>query len=192
MTINSSLNLVFPIRSENNTPLIWAYHTPISTEVFQANYRIIAATKAAIFGKGIAYAADAGPRIASLTLRDAGRADAAEWGIEDTAPALLANISRLTHVLAPGKDGFDMVPIDAAISRKVIDAEEWAESESMLVFFTCAYSMALRSNREAVAKASALVLGGSTTSLEPLGWAASLPKLTEGDALKAAQSSRQL
>ncbi len=188
MIINSSLNLVFPIRSQNNTPLIWAYHTPISTEVFQANYRIIAATKAAIFGKGIAYAADAGPRIASLTLRDAGRADAAEWGIEDSAPALLAEIKRLTHVLAPGKDGFDVLPIDPAIARKVIDEEEADEAISAVVFFTSAFSMATRSNREAVGRASALVLAGSTTPLDPSAWANSSTKLTEVADTRAAQS----
>jgi hypothetical protein len=190
--IDSKLNLVFPIRTQEvegkNVPILWAHHTPISTEVFQANYRIIAATKAAIFKRGAGYAADVGPRIASLALRDAGLADAAEMGIEDTVPALLADIRRLTHVLAPGKDGFEMLPIDVAIARKVIDAEEWDECESQVCFFCVSLSMALRSNREAVAKACALVLGGSISSLPPLESVNSLGLSTPGIGSKAEAS----
>ena len=198
MQINSDLNLVFPLRTQEvdqtdprdpsktirvAVPLVFAYHTPIGSDTFQAHYRIIASTKASIFGRGVAYAADVGPRIAGLALRDAGSIDAAEWGIENQAPVLLAEIKRLTHVLVANESqsGFDMLPIDAAIARKVIDPEEWSEAESFLTFFTCGYAMALRSNREAVGRASALVLAGSMTSLPPMEYAASLLTSTSGE-----------
>ena len=204
MKIDAALNLVFPIRSQDveqtdpahpgrpilkRIPLIWAYHTPISTEIFQANYRIIAATKAAIYGKGTSYAADVGPRIASLLLRDFGQTDAAEWNVEDHAPALLADLKRLTYVLAPGKDGFEQLPIDVALARGTIDAEEWGEAESSLVFFCASSSMASRSQRQAFAEAVASVLMGSTTSLGALEWALSLPQSIPAAAGNPAPSS---
>lgn len=194
MQINAALNLVFPVRSQGiekpdqsrpgksilkREPLIWAYHTPISTEIFTANYRIIAATKAAIYSKGTGYAADVGPRIAGLLLRDFGQADAAEWNVPDHAPALLADLKRLTYVLAPGKDGFEQLPVDVALARGVIDAEEWSEAESSLVFFTCSYSMAPRSQRQVYGDAVASVLQGLITSSLLLEWAKSLAVSTQ-------------
>lgn len=193
MTITPSLSLAFPIRvSESGEPLVWAYHTPISQEVFVASYRIIAATKAALFSKGIAYAADAGPRIASLALIDASKADSAEWGTENAAPALLAEIRRLTFALVPGKDGFEQLPVDVALARKEIEPEDWAEGESAIVFFTVGYLMALRAKREPIGKALALVLGGSMTSSTLTEFAASLKTSTAPEtSAKPTPSSQQ-
>ncbi|MDE1854691.1 MAG: hypothetical protein KGI38_13345, partial [Thaumarchaeota archaeon] len=98
MKLNEAINLVVPVGERQ------AYHTPISREVFEANYRILAATKAALSGKGVMYQMDAGPRIAALAMRDEGKRDAEDRGSVDDAghprdemtPALLAEIKRLT------------------------------------------------------------------------------------------------
>jgi hypothetical protein len=183
MQINAALNLAFPIRSDDaGNPTIWAYHTPINRVVFEASYRLIAATKAALFSKGIGYAADAGPRIAALALMDAARQDAIERGdvSADNVPnvtgalALLADIKRLTMVLAPGPQGFDLLPVDAAVSRGVIDDDDWREVEAAIVFFTCGYAMAAKAKRQQTADAVASILMGSITSLQPMEFAASL------------------
>lgn len=180
--INAALNLAFPVRAgENGEPLIWAYHTPISTEVFTANHRIIAATNASMWGKGLKYAATAGVRIANLTLLDISKADAEEWGVADSGPSFLAELKRLTFILAPGPNGFDMVQVDAALQRNIIDAEDWSEAEAEIVFFTSGYAMAKKAGRRTFCELVASVIGGSITSLPPLEFLASLPTSTTAE-----------
>ena len=181
MVINSALNLSFPIRwadeldeKGQQIPTVWAYHTPISREVFETNYRVLTETQVAISSKG-----PLGMRIAALALRDAAKADAVAQGMDDTAPSpLLAEIKRLTMVLAPTETGYEPLPVDVAIARKAIDAEDWEEAEAAIVFFTCGYSIARRSARARLATAYASVLQGSITSLQPLELAASLKPST--------------
>jgi hypothetical protein len=186
MNITPDLKLVLPLREDaKGDPVLYAYHHPISREVFDANYRIIAATQAALFSKGLAYAAKAGPRVAALRLADEARRDAVERGDMDGngqyrdggAQALLAEIKRLTMVLAPGAQGWDMLPVDAAIRAGHIDSEDWREAESAVVFFTVGFWMAKRSDRASMASGIAGVMGAQITSFNATDFIASLPTL---------------
>jgi len=210
-TITADLRLAFPIRwgeravtraaGESDAdwnarkeqlvsvPLIWAYHTPVSREVFEANYRAIAAANMTLFSKGIGFAAESGPIIATLALRDAARSDAVENGIDiagDPATPVLAEIRRLTMILAPSAQGYDSVPVDVALARGVIDSEDWKEAESSIVFFTCGSWMARRERREAKNSALASVLRGSMTSSAPTEFVAGLQDSTAEKTLAAA------
>lgn len=192
MRIDDHLRIVIPISKGIN-----AYHTPISREVFEIHYRIISATQARIFGKGLLYAAQSGTMIARLRLLDEGRIDAAERGEFDDngdpkdggALDLLKEIKRLTMILAPGTDGYDFLPVDVAISTGVIDTDDWLEVESSILFFTCPYAIAKKKKKSVIAKAICGVMEASTTSLDPTEWIASLPKSTAEPATKAAPSS---
>ncbi|MHB1937604.1 MAG: hypothetical protein ACYCOR_13590 [Acidobacteriaceae bacterium] len=165
---------------------IHGYHVPISREVFEANYRILAATKAQLSSKGVHYQMGSGPRIAAMVLRDEGRKDAQERGDFDDdgkptdsgANVLLTEIKRLTTIIAPSEQGWDSIPIDSAISRKIIDADEWQEALSAIVFFTCHYALARKSERGAMMEAVASVLTASTTALSLSEYMSSLPKST--------------
>ncbi len=168
MKITETLNIALPIGD------CQAFHTPISREVFEANYRILAATKAALSSKGIQYQMVSGPRIASLTLMDECREDSKERGDFDhsgkpselLATALLAEIKRLTMILVPSANGYDMIPVDTAISRGSIDADDWREVESSLVFFTCHAALATKTERRNLIQATASLLNGVSTSSE--------------------------
>lgn len=175
MQINTALNLVLPIRRDAaGKPTLYAYHTPISREVFEANWRIIGAAYATVFDDP-RYAGSAAVRVATLALKDAAK----DEGIGlDLAGPLLADIKRLTMILAPTDAGFVPQPVDVAIGRGIIDADDWSEVESVLVFFTCAFSIAPRSRQAPVANRLAPVIGGSITSLPPMEWLASLPTST--------------
>jgi hypothetical protein len=194
MQINEALNLAIPIVSERVTEKIegkdvskeivrvWGYSTPISREVFEANYRILAATKSALASKGVHYLMNAGPRIAALTLKDEAHKDAESRGQYDdqgnvvsSADAFLAEIKRLTNVLCPGPSGWDLLPVDTAISSGKVDAEDWAEALSGIVFFTCHQTLAKKADRKRVSQSTASVLNGSTTSSTPMEFVASLP-----------------
>lgn len=186
MRMSEALNLVLPIGD------LHAHHTPISREVFEANYRMLAATRAALSGKGVIYQMMAGPRIAKLALLDEARSDAEERGefeLDSTgkpltndgrpvpslsrAQALLGEIQRLTVILCPGAKGWDALPVDAAIRAGHVDEEDWAEAQARLVFFTCICSMESRAERAGIAQATASLMKASITSLPPLEYAAS-------------------
>lgn len=198
MKINESMNLVVPVVSERITEKVdgkdvskevvrvYGYHSPISSSVFEANYRTLAATKSSLASKGLHYAMNSGPRIAALTLKDEGLRDAESRGLVDeggnpvdkATEALFAEFKRLTVILAPGPQGWDSLPVDAAISRGVIDSEDWEEALSSLVFFTVHHAMAKKADRQRINTSTAAVLNGSITSLLPMEWVASLPTST--------------
>jgi len=183
--INGDLRLVIPLRAaENGDVLAWAYHTPISTQVFDANYRTLAATKAAMFAQGPRYAYEVGAQIAGLRLRDEGRQDALMRGDVDPegnpndsgAGALLAEIQRLTMVVAPSPAGWEPTPVGMALQRGGLDPEDWREAESGIVFFTCLWFLTPRSRRPQIGGMAASVQRGSLTSLPLTEWIASLPR----------------
>lgn len=184
MHINSDLHLVLPLRiGEDGRPAAFAYHTPISLQVFEANYRTLAATKAALFAKGPRYAFEVGAQVAALHLRDEGRRDAAErldidengdprdGGVE----ALLTDLRRLTMVAVAGQQGWQEVPIPVAIKSGSIDGEDAREVENAIVFFTCVYYLTPRNHRAQIASVVASAAKGSTTSSSITDWIASLP-----------------
>lgn len=177
--LTDDLKLVLPVR-EYRGVTIHAYHEPISRAVFEANYRLIAGTRAAIVGKGIAYMMDSGPRIAALTLRDEGRRDASEFGEKGNggADSLLGEIKRLTTILVPSARGWDVVPVDSAINQGIIDEDDWSDAVAALVFFTSMYAMAKKVDRQRVAKTTASTLNASITSSSAMEFVGSLPTLT--------------
>lgn len=181
MQITDSMNLALPVGDG-----LTAYHTPISRAIYEMHYGVINAVKAALSRKGIHYQMGSGPRIANLVLKDEGEKDAVEResfdangrAVDDRTSALLSEIKRLTTLLIPSANGYDMVPVDAAISQGKIDAEDWSELEAAIVFFTCHAVTTRKANRASIAKATASVLNGSITSSAPMEYAASLQTST--------------
>jgi hypothetical protein len=186
MKIDEQLNLVLPVRSDDQGVVIYAYHTPISKRVFEQNYRIISAANSYLYSKGGHFLLGSGPRIASLTLKDMAREDAAARGrvdgngegSEEQALALLQEIKRLTVILSPTANGFEQLPVDVAIRNGVIDAEEWEEAESELVFFTFFVFLTPKLNREGMMNTVYMRLRASNTPLSPTEYASSLPTST--------------
>lgn len=185
MQIDAKLNLVLPVcwrevelphptepdqKVSSLEPTAWAHHIPISSAVFEANYRIIIGARKEVDEGGRAAA-----RIATLALRNAARS----LGLEDSAAnALLVEIRRLTSIIAPTPQGYAPMMVDLALSQGVLSAAEWKEAESNLVFFTCFYSLATSARQARLASSAASVLLGSTTSLTPTEYAASLKTST--------------
>jgi len=209
MKIDEKRNLALPVVTEKVTKKVegkdvtedvvrvWAFHSPVSREVFEANYRILAATKSALASKGSHYLMSSGPRIAALTLKDEGRRDAADRGsfdkdgnvVDGETAAFFEEIKRLTMVLCAGAHGWDMLPIETAISSGKIDAEDWEEVASSIVFFCCHYAMARKADRETTAKATASLLGASISSSSITEFKDSLPNSTPVEHTKTGQSS---
>ena len=161
MKLNDDLKLVLDVGDYS------AYHQPITNAVYEANFLILSSTQSSIFGRGIKHAMSVGPRIAALTLQDEGRRIAEERDEEDDfgASALLGEIRRTTTILVPSENGWDYLTVDAAINQKKIDFEDWKETESAIVFFTCAYYSLPRRARDEVLSVLMEALGAHTTVL---------------------------
>lgn len=158
MKIDDSINLVLPVGDGS-----YVYHTPISKEVFEANYKALASAKAELASKGTAYQMLSGPSIAALVLKDEIRTQSPD-GADRIITAFFAEIKRLTTALVATDSGYEIKPIDAAIKAGAIDPEDWEEVSSSLVFFTCHYWLTKRATRRPVADATASLMEGFVTS----------------------------
>ncbi len=170
MTINDTLDLVFDIRTdESDKPTLRLFHKTISRDVFELNYRLLSSVFSEIWSQGSFHAMSVGPRIASMVLKDTAKRlfdGPPEEYDNDRNPAssLLEEIKRLSMVLAPTPSGWEKIPVQSALSRNLIDEEEWQEVESSLVFFTSAYHLARKSERTARSKILLGLLKGQTYS----------------------------
>jgi hypothetical protein len=178
MRIDQNLNLVLPVRTdEDGNGTAFAVHTPISREVFEANFRLLSLAKTELFSKGNAHAFGNGPTIAALTVRDEGLRDAEERGEEDgkkRIEALFSEIRRLTLIVGPAKEGYVSLPVDAALSSGLLESEEWEDAESALVFFTLVFALSKRARWSQAKEGCASILGGKMASLNATEYAASL------------------
>ncbi len=162
MHIDDDWKLVLPI-----TDSVQVFHSPITKAVFEANFRLLSATKADIFGHGNQYAFLSGLNVAALTLKDIGKRLSDERGQEGDygAQSFLGELQRCSTILAPGANGYDILPVGTALAQGTLDADDWADVENELVFFTCAACLSPRKARKAVAQAMADLLECSLTSL---------------------------
>lgn len=182
MKITDTLAVTFKIGA------IDAYHSPLSKEAFEASFRLIAATKAALFDTTDKALVIDGPNLALLVLKDEGArlAKKREEPGDGGAESLIAEITRLTMVVMPGPEGLDLTPVSAA----GIDADEWEEALSALVFFTVNYALTPKSEKPDRVGSLAAILDFSTTSLSAEAWMNSLKTSTVAatPAKKAASS----
>lgn len=183
MHIDRQLNLVLPI-TRGDGPSLFLYSTPLSRMVFEANFRLIARAEAEIYGSGRAFWAHSGPRVAALTLRDVGKREALDHGIEDGdsgAGALLAEIKRLTSVVAPSANGWETTLVDSAILQSRLSADEWAEAENTIAFFMLVSAMEKRSVLGETLTRIASFMGAVIESRSLTEFADSLPTLRADD-----------
>ncbi len=171
MKISRNLNLIIPVRTEKGNG--WVHATPISKEVFKEHFFILSKTFSAIFSEGLGVVA--GPRIAFLMLERISR-DSNIWeGDKGVRNTLVNEVIRLANLVYPveGK-GYDIIPLDMALEREIIDLDEVAGE---LIFFTCVSSI----NSPEQAKGTMDVVNGVWSTqcslLNLTEWIASLPTL---------------
>ena len=188
--VDEKLNIVISVADEDGQPAFYVYSAPISREVFEANFRILSLTYAEITGQDSSYLS-VGIRCAALTLKDVAASEAARKGRQGDggAAALLAEIKRLTTILAPSQGGWDTLPVPDAVRSGVLTDEEWSEVESAIVFFTGAYWLAPGRRRKEVVTALCSMLGWQATSSLPSEFAAGLPTSKPGASPKMGASS---
>jgi len=174
MRLNQKLNLVIPVEQGDQT--LYVHSTPISTAVFERYFLVLSKTFSAIYNEGLGVTV--GPRVAALLLRKIA-SDRGE--LEDVEKGLLAEVRRLSNVVAPGEGGWTTYPFQEAVDRRTLDDDDIRVLENALVYFTVASSIHTRADLLVVLDEAGKLWSARTTSLNCTEYAASCPKLTVTD-----------
>ena len=175
MRINRALNLVFPVETAKNGTL-HIHAMPISRTVFEQYFLVLSKAFSAILQEGLSIIS--GPRVAFLMLRQIAT-DQGVWDAPDGVErGLVAEIRRLTNVAMVGERGWETLPYQDILGRSILDPEDIAEIEGVLVFFTCASLVPRRDQVANILASTGRLWGGQTTSLSCSELAASLPTST--------------
>jgi hypothetical protein len=183
--LNRKLNLVLSVETGDGT--VFVHSTPISREVFEDNFLVISRAFTQVYTNGLGPVT--GPRVAALLLKK----EAQELGVwERTQQSLMAEIYRLTNVIAPSPNGWEQMPFDVAKKRGVLEDDTASEVENCIVYFICASSIHLKAEL-AVATEGLNTLWGAQTSLSNVteymsSLRTSTQEETTGEKLKTATS----
>jgi hypothetical protein len=176
--INAALNFVIPLYGDNDQIYAYVHSTPVSYEVFEANFWLVSKTYTSIHESGLG--ATAGPRVAALILKDiakeiaGGRGDPVAIG-----NALLGEIRRLSTAIVRQDDSWQPVPYQVAIDRGMIDRQDATEVDSAIVFFTVEWLMLPRQRRLDMLDGAAQIWNARMSSLSPTEFINSLATSTE-------------
>jgi len=174
MRLDSKLNLVTEVETGEGS--VFVHSMPISREVFEKYFLTISKTFASIISEGLSFIS--GPRVAAMLLKKTA-IDQGVWeGRDGVSNGLMAEIRRLSNVIVPSENGWQTMPFQDAIDKKVMDQEDIAEVEGLVCFFICASAMSRRNEVQGVLDRMRL-WGSLTTSLNSTAYAASLPTSTE-------------
>jgi hypothetical protein len=166
--LNRKLNLVMDI--ETGDGLVHVHSVPISREVFEDNFLVISRAFTAVYTNGLGPVT--GPRVAALLLKQ----EAETLGVwAKTQQSLMAEIYRLTNVVAPGPTGWETIPFDVAKKRGILDDSDAAEVENCIVYFTCASSIHLRAEMAVAIEGLKTLWGAQTTLSNVTEYMRSLP-----------------
>jgi hypothetical protein len=183
MRIDKALNLVVPIESADGT--IYFHSSPVSRETFQKYHMVIARTFTQLLTAGLELT---GAKVAAMHLETV----AVEMGIWDTKEGvrdgLLAEIARLTNVLALTERGWEALPVDVAIKREFVSEDDWEEAKQRIVFFILISAMTSRQVRDDLMEIMNSSWETRTTSSNCTDFATSLPISTETETLPVKRS----
>jgi hypothetical protein len=174
VNLNRKLNLVIPLERDDGP--VYVHSTPISREVFERYFAVIAKTFGRLMVEGMAQTS---PRIAMLMLRKTAQDDGTWAGAAGVELGLVNEIRRLTSVLLPQETGgWQQLPWYDAVREQRLDEEEVAEVENLLAFFTLSAAMRRRKEHGEMMEAMAEAFSLQTTSSTCTEFASSLPTST--------------
>ena len=174
ITLNRELNLVVSVEGEKGP--IHIHSVPISREVFEDNFLVISRAFTQVYTNGLGPVT--GPRVAALLLKQEAQT-LNVW--EKTQQSLMAEIYRLTNVIAPSENGYETIPYDVAKKRGVIDPDAASEVENCIVYFTCASSIHLKAEMTIAMDGLKTLWNAQTSSLNVTEYMRSLPTLTPAE-----------
>lgn len=182
--IDRKLNLAIPLEREDGTTL-WIFSTPVRKEVFETYFLVLAKTFSSLTRNGLD--PRSGPSVAALMLREVAMAtsrdnDSNWWEGDDGIggkTGLLAEIVRLSNCLVGTPDnGWQTMPLQEALDKKLVSDEEKSEVMNLLVFFTVTSLVAPKADRPILINGMAAIYRLQSTSSSYTEWSASLKTRT--------------
>ena len=155
MEINRRLNLVVPITREKDK--IYVHSSPISLDVFKANFKVIGRTFETL---NTLFGPTSGPRVAAMTLDSV----ATDLGLEAETQSLKNEMRRLSNVIVPTNAGWETIPLQDALDKKLINDEDASEVENAIVFFTVLSWMPRKEVRQELMEIPVKILGARLES----------------------------
>lgn len=156
--LNKKLNLVSEVDLTDGTTAT-VYSIPIAYEIFERHFLLMSKTVTAIYSEGLGVIT--GPRVAAMLLQ---RVATAEEGRENNgAHTLLAEIRRLSTVLVPSPQGYEMRPLQEVVTQRLVDDEALSELDNALVFFTLVSVVFKRDQRASALDGMTSLWGTRTT-----------------------------
>lgn len=178
MRIDERLNLVIEVKRDG--PPIYVHSMPVSREVFEANFLLVSKAFSAIYSEGLAVVA--GPRVAAMMIRhvstEMGTWEDARTGTAGAGKAFMNEIIRLTNVAVPSEKGWETIPYQLALDKKLIDQDEASEVISAVCFFILNSAMMRKSEVLATLEGMGSLWGTQTSRLNITEFIASLPTST--------------
>ncbi len=175
MQLDKALNLVVPVERDDGTT-IYVHSTPVSREVFDRFFLVMAKTFSSLYTEGLGIAA--GPRVAAKLLKSVA-SNMGEQQLANVQQGLIAEIRRLSNVIVPNETGgWTPMPLDVAISHNLIDRDDADEVENAVTFFTLASAMHKKREARVILAEAAKLWGAEITSQSFTTFAASLPTST--------------
>lgn len=169
MNINEKLNIVIPLYDEATNVYAYVHTAPVSREVFDANYKLLAKTFSTILDMRLGMAA--GPRVAANVMREVAEELASPRRSADAMVASFTNeVRRLSNAIVSQPTGWEQVPLQVAIDRGMISQDDAREVESPILFFSVHWPMLDKMMRTPYLEGSAQVCGGQLSSLSPMGY----------------------
>lgn len=168
--LDRHLNLVMPVY-DTSLGTVWVFHTPVSRQVFERYYRVMARAWTLVASMG---GTSSGPKIAALELKTTAN-DMAIWdGPTGVEKGLFEEIRRLTNVVCPAENGgWEPVPLMDAVAAGTLDADDLADVEGIVTFFTLASAIQPRRTLTITASSLAVFFSAQTTSFGCSEWIAS-------------------
>ena len=186
MRIDKRLNLVVPVFREDGSRM-FVHSAPISSEVFENYFEIIGQVFTIIYTGG--FNVFSGPRIAAMMLKKVAKERGIWEGPEGVKLGLVAEINRLTNVMAIGKNGgWEMIPFEDAKNKGMLEPFEISEVEGAVTFFILVSCMHKRVSQAEILAGATKLWDARTESLNCTDYMSSLQTLTavENSGAKAA------
>lgn len=176
MKINEDLNLVIPVTREQES--LSVYSSPISWDVFDLYHGPLGRAYDSLTKEGLNLVVCLAT--AKLALQDAAK-DMGVWsGPDGVENGLLGELRRTSMVNYPTGKGWEVMTLDDASRRGVLDSDEVREVENALVFFTLIYRLFTKTRRATILRSMGVVGGFQLTSLGFTEYQNSLPTSTTG------------
>ena len=187
MMIDKKLNLVIPVYQGEK--VLYVHSAPIGRVVFERYFMTISKAFTSVYSRGLGTMA--GPRVASMLVKKIAIDDGDWEGPAGVERGFFAEIRRLSNLIAPTENGWQAIPLEEALAKKMLDEDDASEVENAICFFILASAMHRKKELAGVLDSVKDFWGAQTSSLNCTEYMDSLriSKTEESSGEKATPSS---